>query len=243
MLMEGKLALVGLLLLGVVSLAGSSSCDGKPGLPGLPGIPGTPGPNGKDGTKGGKGDKGLPGVLGDHSDNGEKGEPGLPGPPGKVGPRGQRGLKGQMGPSGPKGEKGEWGDYKTNLTAAFSVARFTNVPPRRERPIRFDKTIYNEGGHYVSSLAKFHCTISGLYYFNFHVTLRGSLCLNIVKQGVKVLGFCDNAFGTYQVSSGGVVLNLRKDEYVWLETTEKNSMLGIEGADSIFSGFLLFPDP
>lgn len=118
--------------------------------------------------------------------------------------------------------------------------------PRREQPIRFDRVITNENGHYENRYGRFTCKIPGLYYFTYHATSRGNLCINIKKgqgtKGEKVVTFCDYVHNVYQVTTGGVVLRLQGEESVWLEPTEKNSLVGIEGADSIFSGFLLFPE-
>ncbi|XP_073173166.1 uncharacterized protein [Lepidochelys kempii] len=235
-----------LLCLSVVPLARADSCKGYAAIPGIPGAPGQPGSNGKDGVDGPKGEKGAPGQVDDEMELGEKGEPGSPGHPGKVGPKGPVGSKGSPGPMGPPGPMGESGDFKTTLKSAFSAARTISMLPRREQPIRFDRIITNENGHYENRYGRFTCRIPGLYYFTYHVTSRGNLCINIKKgqgtKGEKVVTFCDYVHNTYQVTTGGVVLRLQADESVWLEPTEKNSLVGIEGADSIFSGFLLFPD-
>lgn len=235
-----------LALLTVVPMVSPESCRGRSAIPGIPGVPGTHGSNGIDGKDGVKGDVGPPGQADDLTEQGEKGEPGLPGNPGKAGPKGPGGPPGPPGPFGPKGAKGESGDYKTALKSAFSAARTSSVVPRKEQPIRFEKVITNKSDHYEPKTGKFTCKIAGLYYFTYHATQRFNLCVNIMKgvgKGEKVLTFCDYVYSIFQVTTGGVVLQLQKDESVWLETTEKNSLLVTEGADSIFSGFLLFPDP
>ncbi|XP_075461904.1 complement C1q subcomponent subunit B [Ascaphus truei] len=235
-----------LMLLMVIPLAKSQSCKGPYTMPGLPGIPGAPGPNGKDGPHGTKGDVGSPGVFEGWSENGQMGDPGQPGNPGKVGPKGPMGPPGLSGQPGPKGPKGESGDYKTSLKSAFSARRLSSSHPRKDQPIRFDRVITNENDHYESKIGKFTCQIPGIYYFTYHATSRGHLCINIMKgiaKGSKVATFCDQVYNIFQVTTGGVVLQLQKDEAVWLEPTDKNFLLGTEGADSIFSGFLLFPDP
>uniref|UniRef100_A0A8C3SVX2 Complement C1q B chain n=1 Tax=Chelydra serpentina TaxID=8475 RepID=A0A8C3SVX2_CHESE len=235
-----------LLCLAATPLASAESCKGYAAIPGIPGVPGQPGSNGKDGVDGPKGEKGPPGRVDDELELGEKGEPGSPGHPGKVGPKGPLGSKGSPGPTGPPGPVGESGDFKTTLKSAFSAARTTTMLPRREQPIRFDRVITNENGHYENRYGRFTCQIPGLYYFTYHATSRGNLCINIKKgqgiKGEKVVTFCDYVHNVYQVTTGGVVLQLKATESVWLEPTEKNSLVGIEGADSIFSGFLLFPD-
>ncbi|XP_009987936.1 PREDICTED: complement C1q subcomponent subunit B, partial [Tauraco erythrolophus] len=178
---------------------------------------------------------------------GEKGDPGAPGYPGKIGPPGLPGSKGLPGIMGLPGPQGDPGDYKATLKSAFSAARTISSYPRREQPIRFNHIITNEKGHYENRYGRFICRVPGIYYLTYHVTSRGNLCLRMKKgqggsRGEKVVTFCDYVHSSYQVTTGGVVLKLAVNESVWLEPTEKNSLMGIEGSDSIFSGFLIFPE-
>ncbi|XP_004592441.2 complement C1q subcomponent subunit B [Ochotona princeps] len=235
-----------LLLLSLLDASqAQSSCSGHPAIPGTPGIPGLPGSDGNPGTPGVKGEKGLPGLAGDHGEFGEKGDPGSPGNPGKVGPKGPVGPKGVPGAPGAPGPKGESGDYKATQKIVFSVLKTTATPVRRDLPVRFEHTITNENNNYYSRSGKFTCTVPGLYYFTYHASSRGNLCVGIFRgreKPQKVLTFCDYSINTFQVTTGGVVLKLEMGESVHLQTNDKNSLLAMEGANSIFSGFLLFPD-
>ncbi|XP_043946531.1 complement C1q subcomponent subunit B-like [Protopterus annectens] len=243
-LLSSALVMVAYIILAATLLSANYNCDGKPGIPGTPG---RPGPDGKDGQKGVKGEKGAPGEV-EGGIKGEKGEDGIPGLPGKVGPMGPPGPEGLQGEPGPQGPRGDSGDYKTSQRSAFSMGRATGSFPFANQVIRFDKKIYNDQDHYKTRQGLFTCSIPGLYYFVFHTSSRGNLCLNFKKghnmrTGQRVVGFCDYVTTAFQVSSGSVVVHLNKDESVWLEPTDKNSLIGTEGADSIFSGFLIFPDP
>ncbi|KAM6219009.1 complement C1q subcomponent subunit B-like [Rhynchocyon petersi] len=241
------LALLSLLFLGLLGVSqAQGSCTGHPAIPGIPGIPGTPGTDGHPGTPGVKGEKGLPGLAGDHGEFGEKGDPGIPGNPGKVGPKGPIGPKGSPGPPGSRGPKGESGDYKATQKIAFSAKRNTNNPLRRDQAIRFEHIITNENNNYEPRNGKFTCRVPGLYYFTYHASSRSNLCMNLIRgreRPQKVVSFCDYSQNTYQVTTGGVVLKLEQGESVYLQATDKSPLLGMEGANSIFSGFLLFPDP
>lgn len=236
-----------LLCLSTAWLSNASTCTGPALIPGIPGMPGTPGSNGQDGADGSKGNRGPPGQAGDFRDAGDPGDLGEPGYPGKVGPRGPAGSKGPPGPPGPQGPKGDSGDSESSLKSAFSATRAITFPPRRSQPIRFDRVITNINNHYENRYGRFVCQVPGLYYFTYHVTSRGNLCIHLKKsspsnRGEKIVAFCDYVYNTFQVTTGGVVLRLEVGEAVWLEPTEKNSLIGgTEGADSIFSGFLLFP--
>ncbi|KAF5924665.1 complement C1q subcomponent subunit B [Diceros bicornis minor] len=235
-----------LLLLGLLDVSqAQGSCPGYRGIPGIPGIPGAPGSDGKPGIPGIKGEKGLPGLAGDHGEFGQKGEPGTPGTPGKVGPKGPVGPKGSPGPPGARGPKGESGDYKATQKIAFSATRTINSPLRKDQAIRFDHVITNENQNYEPRSGKFTCRVPGLYYFTYHASSRGNLCVNLVRgreRMQKVATFCDFVHSTFQVTTGSIVLKLEVGESVFLQATDRNSLLGIEGANSIFSGFLLFPD-
>ncbi|XP_006196810.1 complement C1q subcomponent subunit B [Vicugna pacos] len=240
------LVLLLLLLLCLLPVSpAQSTCTGQPRIPGIPGIPGAPGPDGKPGTPGIKGEKGLPGLPGDRGEFGEKGDPGFPGIPGKVGPKGPVGPKGAPGPPGARGPKGESGDYKTTQKIAFSAKRTINTPVRQDQAIRFDQIITSANRNYEPRNGKFTCTVPGLYYFTYHASSRGNLCMNLIRgreQMRKVVTFCDYALNTFQVTTGSIVLKLEMGESVYLQANDKNSLLGIDGANSIFSGFLLFPD-
>lgn len=216
-------------------------------MPGLPGIPGTSGDDGKDGANGGKGDQGPPGTFLGWNEEEHRGDPGLPGNPGKVGPKGPMGPPGVPGPRGLQGLKGESGDYKTEEHAAFSVKKTTTANPQKDQPIRFNQVIINVNNQYNIRSGKFTCQYPGLYYFTYHASSRGHLCIHIVRgrfnsADEKVVLFCDQVLNIFQTTTGGVVLKVNKDESVWLETTDKNHLLGTQGTDSIFSGFLLFPE-
>ncbi|XP_043531444.1 complement C1q subcomponent subunit B-like [Chiloscyllium plagiosum] len=239
------MAHVGLVfLLLVVASSAQDTCPASSGIhgsPGQPGMPGAPGKNGKDGPSGRKGHPGPPGAAGLAGAKGQKGEPGLEGTIGKVGPEGESGEKGEKGARGEKGERGDVGDHTSTLKSAFSMARNTMANPRRF-PIKFDKLITNKQGNYLPRSAKFQCQIPGLYYFVYHATSKGNLCINIMLNQVKQVGFCDQVYNMYQVSSGGVVLKLKTNDFVHLEASESSSIIGMDGADSVFNGFLIFPD-
>lgn len=105
--------------------------------------------------------------------------------------------------------------------------------------------ITNANENYQARSSKFTCKVPGLYFFIYHASSRGQLCVDLMRgraEPQKVVTFCDYVQNTFQVTTGSIVLKLEKDETVFLQATEKNALVGIEGANSIFSGFMLFPD-
>ncbi|KAM9116054.1 complement C1q subcomponent subunit C [Pangshura tecta] len=233
------LALLLLALETTVTGSASHSCYGTPGLPGTPGMPGK---DGRDGLKGVKGEPGMPAIPGTRGPKGEKGDPGTPGLPGKTGPMGPPGTRGEPGEHGQPGGPGLPGNYKQKHQSAFSVVRQTGQYPDKNAPVVFNRAITNLSEDYNTTSGKFTCRVPGLYYFVFHTSQTANLCVNMYKNRQKVASFCDHMSNTKQVSSGGLLLHMDAGHQLWLAVNDYNGMVGIAGSDSIFSGFLLFPD-
>ncbi|XP_003471386.1 complement C1q subcomponent subunit C isoform X1 [Cavia porcellus] len=235
-----------LLLLLAVPLRGQTR-PGCYGIPGMPGLPGAPGKDGHDGLRGPKGEPGIPAIPGTRGPKGHKGEPGTPGHPGKNGPMGAPGMPGNPGPRGPPGMPGEEGRYKQKHQSVFTVARQTEQHPTANGLVRFNAAITNPQGDYDRDSGRFTCQVPGLYYFIYHTSLTENLCVQLYHDNVKVTTFCEhvlqgNSQDSKQVTSGGVVLHLQQGAQVWLGVNDYNGMVGTQGSDSVFSGFLLFPD-
>ncbi|GAA6071094.1 complement C1q tumor necrosis factor-related protein 2 [Tachysurus ichikawai] len=239
-----------------------------PGPPGAPGSPGPAGPSGGAGRMGSPGSDGQDGKDGDKGDNGEKGEPGRTGNPGKpglkgrqgvvgrAGPRGLKGLQGALGVRGPSGLKGEMGDLGkaglpggcecgTQARSAFSVAISKSYPKERT-PIRFDRILMNEGGHYNTSSGKFTCAVPGVYYFSYDITLANKhLAIGLVHNGQYKIKTFDANTGNHDIASGSTVLRLQERDQVWLQIfyAEQNGLFFDPfWTDSLFTGFLIYAD-
>ncbi len=134
---------------------------------------------------------------------GSRGEPGRPGKPGPKGP------PGEPGPPGPRGPPGERGDGKlafpaltgaagaengetdgVNSTAnSFRIAFYVGLknPHEGYEVLKFDDVITNLGNRYDASTGKFTCHVSGIYFFTYHVLMRGgdgtSMWADLCKNG------------------------------------------------------------
>uniref|UniRef100_A0A8D2L493 Adiponectin, C1Q and collagen domain containing n=1 Tax=Varanus komodoensis TaxID=61221 RepID=A0A8D2L493_VARKO len=193
---------------------------GPPGYPGHNGVPGRDGRDGNDGTPGLKGDTGGLGAAGA---DGPQGAPGLNGIPGL------------------KGEKGEGGSI---YRSAFSVGLTTRVPFPNV-PIKFTKIFYNEQNHYDVTTGKFRCSIPGVYYFSYHLTVYVSdVKVSLYKKDKAVIITYDQ-YQTNDVdqASGSVLLHLEIGDEVWLQVYgegENNGIYADNVNDSTFMGFLLY---
>ncbi|XP_008055841.1 complement C1q subcomponent subunit A [Carlito syrichta] len=214
--------------------------DGKDGTAGTPGRPGRPG------LKGERGEPGAPSIrTGIRGLKGDQGAPGPTGSPGKVGYPGPSGPLGLNGPPGVKGHKGNPGNIRDQARPAFSAV--LRNPPTGGNVVIFDTVITNQEGAYQTNSGMFVCAVAGYYYFTFQVVSKWDICLSIVSssrsQARRSLGFCDyNSKGVFQVVSGGSVLQLQHGDQVWIEKDPARGRIyqGAE-ADSVFSGFLIFP--
>ncbi|KAK9401278.1 OTOL1: Otolin 1 [Crotalus adamanteus] len=196
------------------------------------------------------GELGLPGVDGE---NGEKGEKGERGEKGDVGPKGEKGIKGDIGvegirgapgKKGSRGPKGPKGETPTLPRSAFSVGLSKPFPPPN-LPIKFDKILYNNQEHYNPLTGKFNCSIAGAYVFSYHMTIRGRPArISIVCQNKKMIRSRETLYGQeIDQASFLTILKLNAGDQVWLEVTRDwNGVYVSAEDDSIFSGFLLYPD-
>ncbi|KAG1962566.1 complement C1q tumor necrosis factor-related protein 2-like isoform X2 [Pimephales promelas] len=232
---------------------GSPGTAGPSGSVGKMGMPGVDGQDGKDGDRGEKGETGEQGRTGNP---GKHGQPGRPGLVGKAGPRGLKGVRGAPGVSGVPGIKGEVGnkgetgapggcDCGTEARSAFSVA-VTKSYPKERTPIRFNRILMNEGGHYNATSGKFNCVIPGVYYFTYDITLANKhLAIGLVHNGQYKIRTFDANTGNYDVASGSTILRLQKGDQVWLQIfySEQNGLFFDPfWTDSLFTGFLIFAD-
>lgn len=245
---------------GVKGDQGSRGPPGKHGPKGLVGPPGEKGLTGETGPQGQKGEKGDVGPMGPEGPEGSTGPSGPTGLLGPIGPIGKPGPKGDAGPLGPQGEpgvrgprgwKGERGEKgKIGETPALPKSAFTvgltvlsKFPPS-DTPIKFDRILYNEFGHYNVVTGKFTCHVAGVYYFTYHITVFSrNIQVSLVKNGAKVLHTKDGYTGSEDQASGGIILPLKLGDEVWLQVTggeRYNGLFADEDDDTTFTGFLLF---
>lgn len=197
------------------------------------GLRGRVGPTGKIG---GKGDRGPTGKRGP---TGGKGELGLLGPPG------QEGDKGEKGTRGPRGTPGICKCGSLLPKSAFSVG-ITSSYPAENTPIKFNKVLFNDGGHYNPRTGKFICAYPGVYFFSYDITVANKhLAIGLVRNGQFRIKTFDANTGNHDVASGSTVMYLSPEDEVWLEIFfhDQNGLFAdTVWADSLFTGFLLYAD-
>ncbi|XP_076000853.1 adiponectin, C1Q and collagen domain containing, b [Genypterus blacodes] len=202
------------------------------GLPGNPGHSGHPGRDGRDGQDGPQGEKGDKGEPGDKGEAGAKGAVGSPGP---------RGVMGNVGMKGAKGHSA------LSYHASFSMGLTDPVPADTEKPIRFNKHIYNEDYHYSDATGKFHTAIAGVYFFTYHITVYPKDARVALFKNDKpvVITYDRYQEDNLDQASGSVIVKLQAGDEVWLQIYGDEDFAGVYADntnDSTFSGFLLYPD-
>ncbi|CAN0284212.1 unnamed protein product [Lampetra fluviatilis] len=214
--------------------AGINGIPGQPGAPGQHGTPGAPGRDGRDGVTG------APGAKGDLGARGLTGDPGLPGKLGPLGQPGFAGTPGVPGEQGERGEKGKRGESGVGPRSAFS-AKVGAYKPVAGSPMTFNVIITNPQGHYNPVTGKFTCAHPGVYYFTLNVhSHEQSLVVMIMKNGNIISKVCGDK---YDAISSSVVLSLKAGDEVWLELQAPYiHFLFDVHRDSVFSGYILYPD-
>ncbi|XP_030642776.1 complement C1q-like protein 2 [Chanos chanos] len=206
----------------------------------LSGIPPAPPPFAR-GTKGEPGRPGKPGP---------RGPPGEPGPPGPRGPPGDRGDSGKPGFTGimsgtARTETGELGSALGGIKIAFYVG--LKNPHEGYEVLRFDDVVTNLGNHYDPSTGKFTCQVSGIYFFTYHVLMRGgdgtSMWADLCKNGqVRASAIAQDADQNYDYASNSVVLHLDSGDEIYVKLDGGKAHGGNNNKYSTFSGFILYPD-
>lgn len=116
--------------------------------------------------------------------SGFRGPPGIPGPQGARGPPGEPGKPGPQGPAGPGP-----GGYSPSLYTP-KIAFYAGLRKQHEgsEVLKFDDVVTNVGNYYEPSTGKFTCPLPGIYFFTYHVLMRGgdgtSMWADLKKNGL-----------------------------------------------------------
>ncbi|KAM9322139.1 complement C1q-like protein 3b [Pholidichthys leucotaenia] len=194
-----------------------------------------------------QGPQGEPGRVGRMGPRGPVGEPG---PPGPAGPPGERGAPGPPGPPGAPGANGP--------TGAISAATYNTIPKiafyaglKKQHEgyevLKFDDVVTNLGNHYDPSTGKFTCSIPGIYFFVYHVLMRGgdgtSMWADLCKNNqVRASAIAQDADQNYDYASNSVVLHLEPGDEIYIKLDGGKAHGGNNNKYSTFSGFMLYAD-
>lgn len=160
----------------------------NPPPPFIQGPKGDPGRPGKPGPRGPPGEPGPPGPRGPPGEKGDSGRPGLPGLQLTAGASGGDGVLG----GGTRGGDGSEGEVTGALSAAFSgpkIAFYVGLKSPHEgyEVLKFDDVVTNLGNHYDPTTGKFSCQVRGIYFFTYHILMRGgdgtSMWADLCKNG------------------------------------------------------------
>ncbi|XP_051554312.1 complement C1q-like protein 3 [Myxocyprinus asiaticus] len=181
---------------------------------------------------------------------GPKGEPGRSGrigPRGPPGPPGPPGVIGEPGPPGPPG-----------ITGVISAATYNTIPKiafyaglKKQHEgyevLKFDDVVTNLGNHYDPSTGKFTCSIPGIYFFVYHVLMRGgdgtSMWADLCKNNqVRASAIAQDADQNYDYASNSVILHLEPGDEIYIKLDGGKAHGGNNNKYSTFSGFMVYAD-
>ncbi|XP_060776294.1 complement C1q-like protein 4 [Neoarius graeffei] len=172
-----------------------------------------------------------------------RGIPGLPGPPGPQGPPGEPGKPGPPGPPGPGP-----GGYVPSFYSP-KIAFYAGLRKQHEgsEVLKFDDVVTNVGNYYEPTTGKFTCPLPGIYFFTYHVLMRGgdgtSMWADLKKNGqVRASAIAQDADQNYDYASNSVILHLDVGDEVCVQLDGGKVHGGNTNKYSTFSGFLIYPD-
>ncbi|TWW73762.1 Complement C1q-like protein 3 C1q and tumor necrosis factor-related protein 13 [Takifugu flavidus] len=194
-----------------------------------------------------QGPQGEPGRVGRMGPRGPSGEPG---PPGPVGPPGDRGAPGPPGPPGVPGANGPNGAISAaTYSTVPKIAFYAGLKKQHEgyEVLKFDDVVTNLGNHYDPSTGKFTCSIPGIYFFVYHVLMRGgdgtSMWADLCKNNqVRASAIAQDADQNYDYASNSVVLHLEPGDEIYIKLDGGKAHGGNNNKYSTFSGFMLYAD-
>uniref|UniRef100_A0A2R8MRR9 Complement C1q like 2 n=1 Tax=Callithrix jacchus TaxID=9483 RepID=A0A2R8MRR9_CALJA len=195
----------------------------NPPPPFIQGPKGDPGRPGKPGPRGPPGEPGPPGPRGPPGEKGDTGRPGLPGLQLTAGTAGGVGVVGGGAGGGGDSE----GEVTSALSATFSgpkIAFYVGLKSPHEgyEVLKFDDVVTNLGNHYDPTTGKFSCQVRGIYFFTYHILMRGgdgtSMWADLCKNGqVRASAIAQDADQNYDYASNSVVLHLDSGDEVYVK--------------------------
>ncbi|XP_071376702.1 complement C1q-like protein 3b [Centroberyx affinis] len=191
--------------------------------------------------QGPQGEQGRTGRMGPRGPTGE------PGPPGPAGPPGERGVPGPPGPPGLNGPTGAISAATYNTVP--KIAFYAGLKKQHEgyEVLKFDDVVTNLGNHYDPSSGKFTCSIPGIYFFVYHVLMRGgdgtSMWADLCKNNqVRASAIAQDADQNYDYASNSVVLHLEPGDEIYIKLDGGKAHGGNNNKYSTFSGFMVYAD-
>nr|XP_033794557.1 complement C1q-like protein 4 [Geotrypetes seraphini] len=185
----------------------------------------------------------LQGGKGEPGKRGKSGIKGPPGPPGPKGPPGEPGRPGLPGPPGP-GPGGYVPPYYNPKIAFYAGLR---KPHEGNEVLKFDDVVTNVGNSYEPASGKFTCPLPGMYFFTYHVLMRGgdgtSMWADLMKNAqVRASAIAQDADQNYDYASNSVILHLEVGDEIYIKLDGGKVHGGNTNKYSTFSGFIIYPD-
>lgn len=157
---------------------------------------------------------------------GFRGSPGLPGPPGPKGPPGEPGKPGPPGPPGP-GPGGYGSSHYTPKIAFYAGLRKQH---EGNEILKFDDVVTNVGNYYEPSTGKFTCPLPGIYYFTYHVLMRGgdgtSMWADLKKNGQVSVNIVFCVVDRSAMNASFLTLNNRRINQINIFGAKKTILIG-----------------
>ncbi|TEA32107.1 hypothetical protein DBR06_SOUSAS6610019, partial [Sousa chinensis] len=173
--------------------------------------------------------------------NSERCEPrGPPGPPSPPGPLGIAGPQGHPGKMGQRGSPGATERCPLPPKSAFFV-KLSEPLPKPFQPVVFKEALYNQQDHFNLTAGVFSCTTPGVYNFAFdNEMFQRSVKIGLMRNGIRVRWKQAQAKDSHKHALGTVIVQLEKEDKVWLESKLNEAESEKETPQMMFFGYLLY---
>ncbi|CAM5124148.1 unnamed protein product [Natator depressus] len=167
--------------------------------------------------------------------------------PGAKGTQGGGASPGSGGRRAPRGRRGPGGYVPSLYSPRIAFYAGLRKPHEGYEVLRFDDVVTNVGNYYEPSRGKFTCPLPGIYFFTYHVLMRGgdgtSMWADLMKNGqVRASAIAQDADQNYDYASNSVILHLDVGDEVFVKLDGGKVHGGNTNKYSTFSGFIIYPD-
>lgn len=152
-------------------------------------------------------------------------------------------CKGPQGHPGKMGQRGSLGATERcplPPESAFFV-KLTEPLPKPFQPVVFKEALYNQQDHFNLTTGVFSCTTPGVYNFAFdNEMFQRSVKIGLMRNGIWVRWKQAQAKDSHKHALGTVIVQLEKEDKVWLESKLNEAESEKETTQMMFFGYLLY---
>ncbi|XP_019807621.1 hibernation-associated plasma protein HP-25-like [Tursiops truncatus] len=141
---------------------------------------------------------------------------------------------------GQRGSPGATERCPLSPKSAFFV-KLSEPLPKPFQPVVFKEALYNQQDPFNLTAGVFSCTTPGVYNFAFdNEMFQRSVKIGLMRNGIRVRWKQAQAKDSHKHALGTVIVQLEKEDKVWLESKLNEAESEKETPQMMFFGYLLY---